>query len=94
LSQYELLSPLGYVQLSNPTSATGLSPPPGARTALIVVSSGNIRFRDDGAAPTSSLGLLLVAGGQPFGYAGRLSALQFIAASGTPVVDITFYQSG
>lgn len=90
MTQYALYNPLGYQQLS-PAVATALTVPTGARGALIVVSVQNVRFRDDGVAPTAALGMLLIAGGQPFYYEGQLHAIQMIQTAATAVVDITYY---
>ena len=70
--------------------------PPGANSALLEADTANIRFRDDGGAPTSSQGIFLVGTAsnnvpnQVF-YSGTLSALQFIAATGSPVLHAAFY---
>lgn len=67
--------------------------PPGATTAFLQAETANVRYRDDGGAPTTAIGNLVVAGagGQIF-YAGTLSALRFIGASGSPLLNIAFYR--
>jgi hypothetical protein len=92
VSQFAIGVPLGFQQLSTALSAAvGLTVPTGARGALIVVETANVRWRDDGTNPTSAIGMLLVAAGDPFYYSGNLSALKFIAASGSPVMDVSYY---
>jgi hypothetical protein len=66
--------------------------PVGATMAVIQAETANVRYRDDGASPTSSIGLEIVSGASPILYTGTLSALQFIAASGSPVLDVAFYR--
>ena len=66
--------------------------PPGANEAVIESDTAAIRYRDDGAAPTTAIGQPIAAGGSTF-YTGTLSALQLIAQSGSPVVNISFYKS-
>jgi hypothetical protein len=57
------------------------------------VASSSIRFKDDGSAPTSTLGLEIIPGVPPYTYAGTLSALQFIAGTGSGILDVGFYRS-
>lgn len=88
--------PAGYCQLTPLASATLLSScaigiPAGAEVALIVVSTANIRYRDDGTAPTASVGAPVLQG-QNISYQGDLRKIQFIAQSGSPVLDIVFYK--
>lgn len=81
--------PLGYQQIVNPTVATALTVPPGATMALISVSGATVRWRDDGTAPTASVGMPVTAG-QEFQYSGSLAAIQFIGTGAT--LDVSYYQ--
>jgi hypothetical protein len=82
---------IGQYALSVAT-ATNLMPPTGATIAQICVETAPVRYRDDGIAPTASVGIPLAAGWcGP--YAGPLSAIQFIAQSGSPTIDVSFYYS-
>jgi len=86
------LSPLAYQQYTSLSTATSLSAVPArAATALICVETAAVRWRDDGTAPTASVGMPLSAG-QCMQYFGMLSAIQFIAQSGSPVLDVSFYK--
>ena len=90
------LVPLGYCALSPLAAATALSTcaggiPATANLALLV-AEGNARWRDDGTAPTPSVGAPLASGGTLI-YSGRLSALRVIAQSGSPTLNIAFYRS-
>lgn len=65
----------------------------------ICVETAGIRYRDDGTAPTASVGMPVVPASSSipacFQYSGgKPSALQFIALSGSPVVDIIAYAGG
>jgi hypothetical protein len=89
--------PLCYCQFSAATlaAATGLAScaggiPTGANTILMSADTANIRWRDDGTAPTAAIGMSLVFGQLPVTYNGTLSKLQFI--SGGPL-NVTFYKS-
>lgn len=86
---------LGYCQLS-PVAATALAScaggiPAGANTILMSADTANIRWRDDGTAPTTSVGMSLVFGQIPVTYNGPLSKIQFISATG--VLNVTFYRT-
>jgi hypothetical protein len=80
-------TPVGFLQM-NPTVATPLGPiPTGARIAIIN-AVGELSWRDDGVAPTATVGMLVATGGT-FQYTGNLSALQLISAA---AVNISFYR--
>jgi hypothetical protein len=53
---------LGYQQITNLSAAVGLTVPQGATRALIAPLSKDIRWRDDGVAPTASVGMPVTAG--------------------------------
>lgn len=69
-----------------------LTPPIGATIAVITVESASIRYRDDGTAPTSSTGTP-VTSGTTFQYSGPLNFIQFIAQTGSPTLDVMYYES-
>lgn len=66
--------------------------PRGATMAVIQAETANVRYRDDGANPTTAIGLILVSGASPILYTGTLSALQFIAVTGSPILNVGFYR--
>jgi hypothetical protein len=66
--------------------------PAGANIALLQVDTANVRFRDDGVPPTASVGMQLASALLPFEYSGNLGALQFIAVSGNPILNVSFYK--
>lgn len=72
-------------------AASHLSPPKGATLMQIAVSSAGIRYRDDGVAPTAAIGYP-IASGATFTYSGPLSAIQMIAQTGSPVLDVLYYK--
>lgn len=83
--------PLGYQQIIGLAAATSLTPPAGARYAVIAVETQAVRYRDDGVAPTAAIGQPLAAGTQNFTYSGDLSAIQFIQQAASATLDITYY---
>lgn len=96
--------PLGHCQITSLASAVALvtascssgSVPAGATIAEICVETAGIRYLDDGTAPTTSLGIPVVpTSTAPACYAYAiipLTAVQFIAISGSPVIDVAFYK--
>jgi hypothetical protein len=89
--------PVGYCQLTATGSAALVSTcsggiPVGTSVAYITVETANIRWRDDGTAPTTSAGMLIVAAAPVLLYQGDVTKMQIIAVSGSPVVDISFYK--
>jgi len=60
---------LGYTQVTDLTAAhavSSFSPPTDAKTALIQVNAGIVRYRQDGVAPTTTVGMLAYATGPLF----------------------------
>lgn len=78
---------LGFQQLT-PTVATNLTVPNGA-TLAVIVSAASFTWRDDGTAPTATVGMVWPAN-VPLYYNGNLSKIQVINASGT--VNVSYYE--
>lgn len=77
---------------SSGASLTSGGVPTGATYAFLQAETANVRYRDDGAAPTAAVGSLVVSGAPGLFYPGTLTALRFIAASGSPVLNVAFYR--
>lgn len=89
-----MLKPLGYQQLTNLTSATALTVPAGARFARLRAETADVRFRDDGTAPTAAVGDLLRATDTAgLMYDGNLKAIQVIAAAAGAILNVSYYGS-
>jgi hypothetical protein len=97
--------PLGYQQITSFSSATGLTRPgDNAVIAVIqvegVAGTDSVRWRDDGVAPTTSVGMLIDGTNAastspqpaPMVYSGDLTAIQFIVAAGSPKLNISYYR--
>lgn len=93
--------PLGYQQILAATlaSATKLTlPTPIANAGLIPgyviiqceVTNAAVRWRDDGTNPTTTVGMTLSAG-QELDYSGDLTTITFIASTGSPILNISYY---
>jgi hypothetical protein len=58
--------------------------------ALIIAESQGVRWRDDGAAPTGSVGMPLAVG-VPLQYDGDLTKIQFIEQAASAKLNISYY---
>lgn len=85
---------LGYQQITAATlaAATPLTVPAGANFAIIAADAAEVRWRDDGVAPTASVGMPLSNTGAPLEYSGPLSKIQFIALTGSPILNVSYYK--
>jgi len=79
--------PLGYQQLT-PTSSTGFTVPAGATLAVVTADTLTVWWRDDGTAPTSTVGMP-IAIGTYLAFVGNLSTVKFISASGH--LNVSYY---
>lgn len=81
---------LGYQQITNLSSAVGLTPPVGATMALIVPLTQAIRWRDDGVDPTAAAGMP-VATNAYFNYDGDLKRIKFIEQVASAELNVSYY---
>jgi len=87
----------GYCQLTSLSSAVSVSTcsggiPTGSDLMVICAETQGIRYRDDGVAPTSSVGMPIAAG-SCFQYSGSsLSAVQVIEQTASAKLNILFYK--
>lgn len=88
----------GYQQITSLSSAANLTVPArdanglNARPviALITPEGQSVRWRDDGVAPTSTVGMPLAAG-VTLQYDGDLSKIQFIEQAASAKLNISYY---
>jgi uncharacterized membrane protein YgdD (TMEM256/DUF423 family) len=80
----------GYQQITLSGAATGLTVPALSTVAYVQVDTAPVRWRDDGTAPTSTIGMQIPIGGTVT-FSGDMSVVKFIAASGTPVLNVSYY---
>jgi len=87
---YQQITSLGSAQsLTVPTrDAQGMSVKPSL--ALITPLTQTVRWRDDGVAPTASVGMPLLAG-VTLQYDGDLNRIQFIEATASAELNISYY---
>ena len=81
---------LGYQQITNLTSSTALTVPAGASLALIVPETQNVRWRDDGVDPTTTVGMPVLTN-TSMSYDGDLKAIRFIAATSGAILNVSYY---
>lgn len=85
--------PLGYQQVTSIGSAAILAVPAGANFAIISAESAGVRWTDDGSVPTATVGMPMADTDAPLQYSGTLTALQFIAQTGSPKLNVSYYRS-
>lgn len=81
---------LGYQQIPNINASSALTVPSGATRITFVVTGGNARWRDDGVAPTASVGMPVLAN-VPYAYGANLSAIQFIGQTASVALNVSYY---
>jgi hypothetical protein len=93
-----ITSVMGYQQITSLSSATQLTVPARnlsglvgtPRIAIITPETQAVRWRDDGVAPTASVGMPLAAG-VTLQYDGDLSNIQFIEQTASAKLNISYY---
>ena len=88
----------GFQQITSLGSSTALTIPtkdaqgntckPNA--VLLQPETQNVRWRDDGTAPTASVGMPL-ATGTSLSYDGDLKAIRFIQQTASAVLNVSYY---
>lgn len=89
---------LGYQQITSLSAATGLTVPTVDSSgnkqqptfALIIAETQAVRWRDDGTAPTASVGMPLAVG-VPLQYDGDLTKIRFIEQTASAKLNISYY---
>ncbi len=79
--------PLGYQQLT-PSASTGFTVPTGASLAVVTADTATVWWRDDGTAPTTSVGMPITVGAY-LSFVGNLATVRFISATGH--LNISYY---
>lgn len=81
---------LGYQQITSLSASTALTVPTGTTMALIVAETQAVRWRDDGTAPTTSVGMPLAVG-TSLSYDGDLKAVRFIEQTASAKLNVSYY---
>lgn len=94
----QVTSAFGYEQIADLSSAKNLTVPKKDLTgrasvpvfAMILSEGQAVRWRDDGVAPTATVGMPLAAG-TVLEYDGDLTRLQFIEQTSGAKLNISYY---
>lgn len=84
------LTPKGYFQIVGLNAVQTLAVPAGATSAVIQAEAQAVRWRDDGTAPSATVGMTIAAGGELL-YDGNLAALKFIEVAASAKLNVSFY---
>lgn len=82
---------LGYQQITSLSAATGLTVPDGTSFCMVTPEAQAVRWRDDGTAPTATVGYPLAVGSELRYTAGQLSTLKFIEQTTSAKINISYY---
>lgn len=84
---------LGYQQLlaGEVDVGTGLVIPDGTATVIVVVEGQSVRWRDDGIAPTATIGMPATAGTTLRFDSQALKALRFISQTAGAILNVSYY---
>lgn len=85
------LVPLKFEQIVLTSTAASLNPPSGARIAVIDTEAQNARWRDDGTAPTATVGMRCIADTE-LAYNGNLSTIKFVAETAGSIINVSYYE--
>lgn len=93
-----ITSVLGYEQITTLTAATALTVPIrdvnglSCRPVIAIITPETqaVRWRDDGVAPTASVGMPLAAG-VTLQYDGDITKIRFIEQTASAKLNITYY---
>lgn len=84
------LTPQGYYQLTSLSSAQSIAGGNG-RIALIQALNQNVRWRDDGTDPTTSVGMVIHAG-ETILYTGDLKKFRVIEVTAGAELNVSTYE--
>lgn len=82
--------PVGYQQITDLTAVITLTIPTGATFAMVQAEGAPVRWRDDGVAPTASVGMRLPANSE-VRMDTMLSGLKFIQEAAGAKLNISYY---
>ena len=90
----------GYQQIVGLAASTALTIPTRSNqtgvagtptVAMIVVETASVRWRDDGVAPTATVGMPLSVGAVLM-YDGDLTRIRFIQQAGNATLNVSYYK--
>ena len=81
---------LGYQQITSLSSSTALTVPDAATMAVIISETQAVRWRDDGVAPTSAIGMPVPIS-TVLSYDGDLRRIRFIEQAASAKLNVSYY---
>lgn len=88
--------PNGYEQITDLSSAVGLTVPSGTRLCLIQAESQSVRWRDDGTNPTASVGMIITENSillyTGSGETSPFAAIRFIETTAGAKLNVSYYK--
>lgn len=93
-----ITSCLGYQQITDVSASTALTVPSTDTNgslqkpvlAVIIAETQAVRWRDDGVAPSATVGMPLAVGGS-FLYDGDLTKIRFFEQAGGAKLNVSYY---
>lgn len=85
------LDPLGFQTITVAGTSIGFTLPAGTRMAVASVQVDNIRYRDDGTAPTATVGTLVTAGSSIVVCAPSTGPFRMIRQTNSATVSVSYY---
>lgn len=82
---------LGYQQITSLSASTALDIPAGTALILVTPQTQAVRWRDDGTAPTATVGYPLAAGSELRYDARSMAALRFIEQTASAAINVVYY---
>lgn len=87
-----MLRSRGYERLTELTTSAALTVPEDATHCTLQAEGADVRYRDDGDAPTATVGgLVRAAAIEPLFYRGRPRDLQVIEADAGAILNVFYY---
>lgn len=84
------LKPMGFQQITGLSTVKALTIPTGAVMAVVRAETQAVRWRDDGTAPTASIGMEILVG-QELHYDADMTTIQFIEETASATLSVSYY---
>lgn len=81
---------LGYQQITSLSSSTGLTVPADANYCIVIPETQAVRWRDDGVAPSATVGYPLAVGSE-LRYDGDLNRIRFFEQAASAKINVAYY---
>lgn len=82
---------LGHQQITSLSAATAPTIPAGTQMLMAQAETQNVRWRDDGTDPTSTVGQVLTVGSTLQYDAAQFARLKFIEVTASAKLNVSYY---